>query len=73
MLEGGPTLAAAFLAAGEIDEICLFMAPIVLGANARPLFGGDGPDAVAAAERALALSCESCGEDVLIQARIREW
>ncbi len=73
ILEGGPTLAAAFLEAGELDEMRLFIAPIVLGAKARPLFAGDGPDAVVAAEPALALNCESSGEDVLIQARMREW
>src|SRR5215469_11040381 len=31
LLEGGPHLAGAFLDAGEIDEIRLFIAPIVLG------------------------------------------
>ena len=73
MLEGGPTLAAAFLDAGEIDEIRLFVAPIVLGADARPLFAGNGVAAIEAAERGLALDCEPSGEDVLIRARMREW
>ena len=31
LLEGGPHLAGAFLDAGEIDEIRLFLAPLVLG------------------------------------------
>ena len=43
LLEGGPTLAGAFLDAGEVDELRLFIAPIVIGgAGARPLAGGEG-------------------------------
>ncbi|GLJ69828.1 riboflavin biosynthesis protein RibD [Nocardioides luteus] len=32
-LEGGPTLAAAFLAAGLVDEIVVYVAPFLLGAG----------------------------------------
>jgi diaminohydroxyphosphoribosylaminopyrimidine deaminase / 5-amino-6-(5-phosphoribosylamino)uracil reductase len=34
-LEGGPTLAAAFAAAGEIDESRVFVAPVLLGGGER--------------------------------------
>jgi len=34
-LEGGPTLAAAFAAAGEIDEARVFVAPVLLGGSSR--------------------------------------
>ena len=34
LLEGGPHLAGAFLDAGEIDEVRLFLAPLVLGGSA---------------------------------------
>lgn len=33
-LEGGPTLAAAFLAAGLVDEVVVYVAPLLLGAGA---------------------------------------
>jgi diaminohydroxyphosphoribosylaminopyrimidine deaminase / 5-amino-6-(5-phosphoribosylamino)uracil reductase len=33
-LEGGPTLAAAFLRAGVVDEIVAYVAPVLLGAGA---------------------------------------
>lgn len=33
LLEGGPTLAAAFLAAGVVDEIVAYVAPVLLGAG----------------------------------------
>ncbi|MDF9717209.1 bifunctional diaminohydroxyphosphoribosylaminopyrimidine deaminase/5-amino-6-(5-phosphoribosylamino)uracil reductase RibD [Nocardioides sp. ChNu-153] len=32
-LEGGPTLAAAFLAAGLVDEVVVYVAPLLLGAG----------------------------------------
>ena len=32
-IEGGPTLAAAFLAAGLVDEIVAYVAPVLLGAG----------------------------------------
>ncbi|HET7196749.1 MAG TPA: dihydrofolate reductase family protein, partial [Nocardioides sp.] len=33
-LEGGPTLAAAFLEAGLVDEVVAYVAPMLLGAGA---------------------------------------
>lgn len=73
MLEGGPTLAASFLAAGEIDELRLFIAPLLLGADARPLLAIAGARSVADATRALAVEWERSGEDQLVRARLREW
>ncbi len=35
LLEGGPTLAAAFLRAGLVDEIVCYVAPVLLGAGLR--------------------------------------
>ncbi len=74
LLEGGPHLAGAFLDAGEIDEIRLFLAPLVLGGRtARDPLEGEGAEAIAGAVRALTLDCERIGEDLLVSARIREW
>lgn len=39
-LEAGATLAGGFLAAGLVDEILLYVAPVLLGQAARPLFDG---------------------------------
>lgn len=39
-VEAGATLAGALLRAGLVDELLLYMAPVVLGARARPLFAG---------------------------------
>jgi diaminohydroxyphosphoribosylaminopyrimidine deaminase / 5-amino-6-(5-phosphoribosylamino)uracil reductase len=74
MLEGGPHLAGAFLDAGEIDELRLFIAPLLLGGrSARDPLEGEGVDAIADALRALTLECESSSGDVLLSARLREW
>jgi diaminohydroxyphosphoribosylaminopyrimidine deaminase/5-amino-6-(5-phosphoribosylamino)uracil reductase len=74
LLEGGPHLAGAFLDAGEIDEIRLFLAPLVLGgSSARDPLEGAGVERITEALRALTLDCERIGEDLLISARLREW
>ena len=39
-VEAGATLAGAFMRAGLVDEVLLYMAPVLLGAQARPLFAG---------------------------------
>jgi diaminohydroxyphosphoribosylaminopyrimidine deaminase/5-amino-6-(5-phosphoribosylamino)uracil reductase len=74
LLEGGPHLAGAFLDAGEIDEIRLFLAPLLLGGSAaRDPLEGEGVERISEALRAITFECESIGEDLLISARVREW
>ena len=74
LLEGGPRLAGAFFDAGEVDELRLFVAPVVLGgSSARDPLEGEGVEQIAQATRALALDVERVGEDVLVRARLREW
>jgi diaminohydroxyphosphoribosylaminopyrimidine deaminase/5-amino-6-(5-phosphoribosylamino)uracil reductase len=69
-LEGGARLAGAFLEAGEIDELRLFIAPLVLGGEgAKPLFGGE----IGEARSAQAIEYEQVGADVLVRARLEEW
>src|SRR6202790_3037165 len=74
LLEGGPHLGGAFLDAGEIDEIRLFLAPLLLGGSAaRDPLEGKGVERISEALRALTCTCASIGEDLLISARLREW
>jgi diaminohydroxyphosphoribosylaminopyrimidine deaminase/5-amino-6-(5-phosphoribosylamino)uracil reductase len=74
LLEGGPHLAGAFLDAGEIDEVRLFLAPMLLGgANARDPLEGEGVARIHDAIKAMTLDCSRVGDDVLISARLREW
>jgi diaminohydroxyphosphoribosylaminopyrimidine deaminase / 5-amino-6-(5-phosphoribosylamino)uracil reductase len=66
LLEGGPTLATAFLEAGLVDKLLLFVAPVLSGAGPRVL--GD----LARPTELLHLRSEPCGEDVLVEAYVRE-
>jgi len=74
LLEGGPHLAGAFLDAGEIDEVRLFLAPLLLGGSAaRDPLEGMGVERISEAMRALTFDCSRVGEDLLVSARLREW
>jgi diaminohydroxyphosphoribosylaminopyrimidine deaminase/5-amino-6-(5-phosphoribosylamino)uracil reductase len=66
LLEGGPTLATAFLAAGLVDKLLLFVAPVL---------AGDGPRVLGDLETPLELlhlRTEPSGEDVLLEAYLHE-
>jgi diaminohydroxyphosphoribosylaminopyrimidine deaminase/5-amino-6-(5-phosphoribosylamino)uracil reductase len=66
LLEGGPTLAAAFVAADLIDKLLVFVAPTLAGE-------GPGPIASLAEPRALRrVTAEPIGEDVLLTAYVHE-
>jgi diaminohydroxyphosphoribosylaminopyrimidine deaminase / 5-amino-6-(5-phosphoribosylamino)uracil reductase len=73
LLEGGPRLAGAFLDAGEIDEVRLFIAPLLLGGRSRDPVESSGVDKVADAVRPLTFDSERVGEDLLVTARLKEW
>ena len=73
-VEGGPTLAGALFDAGEIDEVRLFVAPVLVGAaQARAVLEGEGVARIAEGVRPLSVSFEEVGEDLLARARLREW
>ena len=66
LLEGGPTLATAFLAAGLVDKVMLFVAPTI---------AGDGPHAFGGLAAPLALTrltARPVGEDVLLEGYVHE-
>ena len=74
LLEGGPHLAGAFMDATEVDEVRLFIAPVLLGGRTgRDPLEGEGVERIAEATRALTLDAERIGEDILLSARLREW
>ena len=66
LLEGGPTLATAFLAADLVDKLMLFVAPLV---------SGDGPVAIgalASPRTFTRLTATPVGDDVLLEAYVHE-
>lgn len=70
LLEGGPTLAAAFLRAGLIDEVVAYLAPALLGAG-RPIIGDLGIGTIADAVRLVPTEVSVLGTDVRITAECR--
>ncbi|MGE5858264.1 MAG: bifunctional diaminohydroxyphosphoribosylaminopyrimidine deaminase/5-amino-6-(5-phosphoribosylamino)uracil reductase RibD, partial [Solirubrobacterales bacterium] len=74
LVEGGPTLAGALFDAGEIDQLRLFVAPVLVGAaEARAVLEGEGAVRIADGIRPLATHFEQVGEDMLVRAQLREW
>jgi len=66
LLEGGPTLATAFLSAGLVDKVLFFVAPV---------FSGSGPHVLGDLGEPLELlhlRAEPSGEDVLLEAYLHE-
>jgi diaminohydroxyphosphoribosylaminopyrimidine deaminase / 5-amino-6-(5-phosphoribosylamino)uracil reductase len=66
LLEGGPTIATAFLAAGLVDKLMLFVAPVVAGDG--PRFVGDLPEPL----QLSGMSARAVGGDVLLEGYLHE-
>jgi len=66
LLEGGPTLAAAFLEQGLVDKLLVFVAPTLAGEGQGMLAG------LPASVKLARLEARSVGDDVLLQAYVRE-
>ena len=74
LLEGGPHLAGVFFEAGEIDEVRMFVAPMIVGGrDAHAAIEAQGVEPIADAARAVHIEVERIDDDVLITARLREW
>jgi diaminohydroxyphosphoribosylaminopyrimidine deaminase / 5-amino-6-(5-phosphoribosylamino)uracil reductase len=74
LVEGGPHLAGSFLDAGEVDELRVFVAPVIAGGrSAKPAVAGEGVETIADAARALHTTVERIEDDVLVTARLRDW
>src|SRR5262249_48507212 len=66
LLEGGPRLAASFLAGGLVDKLLVFVAPRIAGEGAGPVAAL--PDPVELRR----LNSETVGEDLLLTAYVQE-
>jgi diaminohydroxyphosphoribosylaminopyrimidine deaminase/5-amino-6-(5-phosphoribosylamino)uracil reductase len=64
LLEGGPTLATAFLAAGLVDKLLLFVAPVSGGVGERWIVGMPPPELTG-------ISIRRVGDDALLEAYVR--
>ncbi|WP_435735878.1 bifunctional diaminohydroxyphosphoribosylaminopyrimidine deaminase/5-amino-6-(5-phosphoribosylamino)uracil reductase RibD [Cellulosimicrobium sp. PMB13] len=68
LLEGGPTLATAFLAADAVDELHAYVAPVLLGAGKR-VVGDLGVTTIGAARRFRTVEVRRVGDDALTVSR----
>ena len=72
LVEGGAELAGAMVAAGAVDRVAWFLAPLLIGGRDAPsAIGGPGAPALGAAPRLEGLTCERVGEDLLVTGRLR--
>jgi diaminohydroxyphosphoribosylaminopyrimidine deaminase/5-amino-6-(5-phosphoribosylamino)uracil reductase len=69
LLEGGPTLAGAFVAAGLVDAVRWYVAPALLGAGPAALDGA-GMSTISEALRLTVTDVTRVGADVRIDARV---
>ncbi|MGR0321190.1 bifunctional diaminohydroxyphosphoribosylaminopyrimidine deaminase/5-amino-6-(5-phosphoribosylamino)uracil reductase RibD [Agromyces sp. ZXT2-3] len=69
-VEGGPTLASAFLAAGLADDLLVYLAPAVIG-GPRTAIGDIGVATIADTRRFHITDLVRLGEDLLVVARPR--
>jgi diaminohydroxyphosphoribosylaminopyrimidine deaminase/5-amino-6-(5-phosphoribosylamino)uracil reductase len=67
LVEGGAELAAALLAAGLVDALALFLAPMLIGGDGRPLLGPLGVETLAEAPPLIEMSTRAVGPDVLVE------
>lgn len=72
LLEGGPTLAGAFLRAGLVEEVIAYLAPALLGAGTSAI-GDLGIDSVADVVRLTISGVVLLGSDVRITATTTTW
>jgi len=67
LVEGGGETAAAFLDAGLVDKVTVFVAPLLIGGRAAtPAVGGEGAAKIADAVRLRDVSVERFGDDLCI-------
>ncbi|MFZ5656125.1 MAG: bifunctional diaminohydroxyphosphoribosylaminopyrimidine deaminase/5-amino-6-(5-phosphoribosylamino)uracil reductase RibD [Pseudomonadota bacterium] len=69
--EAGATLAGAFMGAGLVDELLLYVAPVLLGAHARPLFDGLGISDMRQRHRLDIVETRRLGDDLRLLLRPR--
>lgn len=72
LVEGGAALASALVAAGAVDRVAWFLAPMLIGGREAPsALGGEGAETLALAPRLGGVEVARTGDDVLVTGRLR--
>jgi diaminohydroxyphosphoribosylaminopyrimidine deaminase/5-amino-6-(5-phosphoribosylamino)uracil reductase len=71
LVEGGPTIAWEAVRAGMVDQVVLFVAPILVGGSESPsVLQGEGFGTIAEAHRLDLVEVERVGDDLKVVARV---
>lgn len=65
LVEGGAVVASALMAAGLVDRLIIFQAPVILGRDAVSAFGGMAPQRALSAPRLRVISRKAFGPDLM--------
>ena len=68
LVEGGGLLHGSFFDRELVDEVALFLAPMVIGGHGRPAVAGRGVERLGLAPRFSFTGAEQCGTDLLVTA-----
>lgn len=69
LVEGGSRVSTAFLQAGLVDRLVLFIAPVIIGADGIPFFAAQGIERVAEALRLTETEVRRVGDNVMLSGR----
>lgn len=73
LIEGGSEIAASSLAAGVVDKLVFFIAPLLIGGReAPPVLGGRGAGLLDEATRLRDVRWTPVGEDLMVEGLLRE-
>ncbi len=72
MVEGGSTVISSFLRERLVDELYVFIGPVIIGGTAPSLVGGNGAREEKDVLRMNVLSCERLGYGILIQYEVKK-
>jgi len=72
LVEGGAELAGALVAAGAVDRVAWFLAPMLIGGGDAPsAIAGAGAQSLALAPRLAGAAVQRVGDDLLVTGRLR--
>lgn len=72
LIEAGPTLSGAFIRAGLVDELIIYVAPKLLGSDARPLMEIAGLDSLKDCIELEWQSVDAVGQDLRLTLRLAD-
>jgi len=64
LIEAGPTLSGSFIRAGLVDELVVYIAPKLLGSDAKPLFEITGLESLAESTQFVTSEVTQIGTDI---------